>query len=349
MAVDYIVNDQGHGSVAHTLIENDMDVNTLRPWQDPVTKKKYVVKLINGKPEVCITNAPTTLRKDDWKRLDDAVVKAVVTAPTRLWGDLRGAGLITNIGNGMGKTILEYERMSDIGPATISMDGIRQGDNDRPVFDLAGLPLPIIHKDFFYTARQIAVSRNSDTPLDTTMAELSARKCMEEVEKYLAGSQTFNYGGYNIYGYTNYPNRLTQSITAPSSANHATTISEVLAMKKKLTDKGFYGPYALYASPAWDLYLDEDYSTTKGENTLRQRILAVEGVNSIRTSYFLTGNALLLVQLTPDVVRGVVGMNVTTLQWPTDGGMRMNFKVMCIMVPQFRADFNNSSGIVHGS
>jgi hypothetical protein len=42
-------------------------------------------------------------------------------------------------------------------------------------------------------------------------------------------------------------------------------------------------------------------------------------------------------------------MEITTLQWETHGGMMQNFKVMAIMVPQIRGDFNGNTGIVHGS
>ncbi len=53
-----------------------------------------------------------------------------------------------------------------------------------------------------------------------------------------------------------------------------------------------------------------------------------------------------LVQMTSDVVRVVTGMAPTTVQWDTDGGMTLNFKVMAIMVPQVRNDQAGNSGIV---
>ena len=58
---------------------------------------------------------------------------------------------------------------------------------------------------------------------------------------------------------------------------------------------------------------------------------------------------MLLVQMTSDVVRAVKGMQITTVQWESHGGMMLNFKVMCIMVPQIRADHNGNTGLVHGS
>jgi hypothetical protein len=53
--------------------------------------------------------------------------------------------------------------------------------------------------------------------------------------------------------------------------------------------------------------------------------------------------------MTSDVIRMVIGMDVTTVQWETMGGMRLHFKVMAIMVPQLRADYNSNTGIVHGT
>jgi uncharacterized linocin/CFP29 family protein len=297
-----------------------------------------------------VTNAPATLRKDDWLMLDAAVIKA---AKPRLGAvaDLRGSGLQLTIPNGMGKLSLEHETQSDITEATVSMDGIRSSESDRPQFKLENLPLPIIHKDFQFSARQVMASRNGGSPLDTTTAELAGRRVAEEAEKMLLGvSSVTQIGGGFVYGYTNFPSRLTKSLTAPTSANHPTTVAEVLDMRKKSTDAGYYGPWALYYSPAWYVAMDEDYSTTVNQTwTLRQRLLQIEGINAVRPADYLTGTTLLLVQQTSDVARVVVGMDITTVQWPSKGGLELNFKVMAIMVPQLRADYNGATGIVHGS
>jgi hypothetical protein len=42
-------------------------------------------------------------------------------------------------------------------------------------------------------------------------------------------------------------------------------------------------------------------------------------------------------------------MDITTVQWESHGGMQLNFKVMCLMLPQLRTDFYGNTGIVHGS
>jgi hypothetical protein len=215
---------------------------------------------------------------------------------------------------------------------------------------MAGMPLPIIHKDFQYTTRAIEVSRQGGTPLDMSVPRLATRKVLEEAEKFTAGTQTYKYAGYNVYGYSNFPQRMTQTLTAPTSANHATTVSEILSMRKKLIDKGYGGPFVIYSAPAWDTYWDEDYLNTGSRtDTLRQRVMALEGIAAIRTSYWLSGNTMIMVQLTPDVAQAVIGMDVVTVQWPTNGGMLTNFKVMAILLPRLKADINGVAGIVHGS
>ena len=351
--MDFILNGQANGSVAAALMAANMDAHILRPWVGSDGRHYMTVNQAGKLQAVPLTNATALLRKDDWKLLDTAVVKA---AKPRLKAvaDLRGAGLTFNIPNGMAKTILETETQSDISDADVSMDGLRESVMDRPKFELSALPLPIIHKDFSFSARQVMASRNGGSPLDTTTAELAARKVAEVAEKMLLGTYgTYAFGGGTIYGFTNHPSRLTKTMTAPTDGSWApaTAVAEVLAMRLQAQQAYHYGPYMLYASTPWDAYLDDDYSASKGDNTLRERLRAIEGIQDVRTLDYLStsGYVMILVQMTSDVVREIVGMDITTVQWETKGGMQLNFKVMAILVPQLRADQSGNMGIVHAS
>lgn len=345
------------GSVAATLLQNGMNPNALRPYVGDDGQGAYVTRLkglkADGTPEyeaVPVMNANATLRRDEWKQIDDSVQR-IALQRMGFVDDLRAAGLTYNIPNGFGKTFLESERMGDMTEATISMDPARQSEWDRPEFDIVGLPLPVIHKDFMFTARQIAASRNSGAGLDTLSVEVATRKVLEEREKLFLGmSDTFSYGGGTIYGVTNFPNRITKALTHPTDSGWTpdTLINELLEMRQSLTDALFFGPFRIYFSPAWALYLDRDYSAAKGDNTVRQRIAAIEGLGTIGQASFLTGYQVVIMQVTSDVIRAVTGLDLQTLQWETDGGMRVHFKVMTIQVPQLRAQQNGNSGIAHG-
>lgn len=348
----------------------------------PIKEHVLVRDLVNNEGIMMPVFNATTLRKEEWLELDRVVLRAA-RYRLRAWADLESANSFGGF-DGMGKMLLEHETMSDPGEAVIDMDGLAEGRTDAPKFQLEGLPLPITHSDFWYSSRRLKVSRNTGTPLDTTMGEAAGRRVAETIEKTTIGVQTgITYGGAStqvggygrtssVYGYINFSPRLTKTnLTAPTGSNASTTLAEVLAMRDSLYARKFYGPFMLYHSNNWDQYLDNDYILTGGNvatQTLRQRLLSIENISDVRRLDFLpgTGNTLssdygpggenidattyqyrmLLVQMTPDVCRAVNGMGITTVQWESQGGMRINFKVMCIQVPQLRADFYGNCGIL---
>jgi hypothetical protein len=162
-----------------------------------------------------------------------------------------------------------------------------------------------------------------------------------------------------VRGYTNYDHINTKAdLTAPTAGgwHPGTTLANVLTMRDTLYNDRFYGPFMLYHSTDWDAYLDNDYyalatsGMTAPSQTLRNRIRAIEGIQDVRRLDFLTDTfTLLMVQMTPDVARAVIGMDITTVQWESQGGMRLNFKVMAIMVPQIRSDYSDRCGIIKGT
>ena len=349
--MDFILNGQANGDVASVLLNNGMDTNLLRPFIGN-DGRSYINRIENGTLKaVPIQNTTATLRKDEWISIDTAILKAAKPR-LKLISDLRGRGLTYMVPNGMGTTVLQTETQSDISAAEINMDAVSRTHQDRPQVELTSLPLPIIHKDFSFTARQLATSRTGGSPLDTTTAELASRRVSELMEQLAIGSlSTYQFGGGTVYGLINYNKVLTKTITAPtaSSWTGALFVTEVLAMRKQSTDVSYYGPWVLYVSPAWDQYLDADYSSAKGDNTLRERVKKINGIQDVITLDYLTGNRICLMQTTTDVMRLVIGMEITTVQWPSLGGLQQNFKVMGIVVPQPRADYNSATGIVSGN
>ena len=348
---EFIMNGNASGSVGAMLMHNGFDPGALRPYIGD-DGRSYITVNENGKPKtVLCQNATATLRKDAWKALDLAIVKTA-TERLQLVSDIRQAGLTFNVPNGMGTTVFETETMSDISDASITMDGLAATERDRPLFELTNLPLPVTSKPFSYSLRQIEASRRSGSPLDTTTAELAGRKVAEEIEKLTLGNlSTYTYGGGSVYGLRNFPTRETKSMTLPtaSSWTGATTVTEILQMRQQSYDEFHFGPFNLYTSPNWDVYLDNDFSTAKGDNTLRDRIKKIEKINNVTTLDFLTGFQMILVQMTSDVIRMVVGMEIQTIQWESHGGLKQEFQVMGIIVPQLRADQSSQTGIVHGT
>ena len=348
--LDMVVNAALQGDTMSRLLASGMNPNVARPYMMADGRNYMTLNDENGKPyRQLVNNANATLTYQEWKLLDEAVIRAAKPR-LRAVADIRGAGLQFTIPQGMGKSVLLTQTQSDVTPATIDMDGLAESEGDRPVYGLASLPLPILHKDFKFTARELAVSRNGNNPLDTSMAELASRRVAEEAEKLLLGTApTFSYGGGTVYGLTNFPSRISYTLHDPSSSLWipAYTLADVIAMRLASTQAFHYGPWVLYNSTDWDQYLDEDFKVYS-IGTLRERLLKVQGIADIRTVDYLPSMTMCMVQMTTDVIREVVGMDVTTVQWETHGGMLLHFKVMAILIPQLRADQNGNTGIIHG-
>ena len=252
---DYILNGQGYGEMGSALAESRFDPGFMRPFRgadggtyvtvnagsklnpttnqlEPDYKAVPIAQLMNKGMFSPTWNAGSSLRKNEWQQLDTIVIQAA-RQRLRAWADLAGANTFGGF-NGMNKMILEHETMSDPGSAVVDMDGLSDARNDSPKFQLEGLPLPITHAGFFFSARRLAISRNTGTPLDLVMAEAAGRRVAETVEQTLIGTlpgatygTTADYGRTpTVYGYTNFPDRATKTnMTAPTGSNGSAVLT----------------------------------------------------------------------------------------------------------------------------
>jgi len=359
--VDLVANGGAQGDVANQfLAQGRFDIGRLRPFIGK-DGKPYVTVYQGGdatKPENYRTvpiNTNATLRRDEWKQLDDALL---VAARQRLGGaqDLIDNGLTYTLGNAMGTTVLEWHDVSDSMEAALTMDGVTRGVGDRPKSQHNYLPIPIIHVDYEINARVLEASRSLGNPLDTTAAEHAARRCLEKLEDMFFTNTTYAYGEtdsrsrHTIYSYLNHPDRNQVTLGKAWSASNMTPaaiLDDVLAMKQASIDDRHFGPWMLYIPTAYETVLDEDYDTQTPGTTIRERILKIAGIKGVKVVDRLTADNVLLVQMTSDVVRLVQGMGLQNVEWQTEGKFVTKYKVLTIQVPQIRSDQNGKTGIVH--
>jgi hypothetical protein len=280
-------------------------------------------KLMAGNFNINTLRNNTLLRKDEWEQLDSVIVQ---TARPRLRavGDLMSRGLTQRL-DGMRVTVLQWQTQSrtDGDNVSVSMDPQVEGRSERVRFDLESLPLPFFHADYQIGIRDLNVSRNGGQPLDTIMAAQKSADIAEKVENtYINGLGGFSYGGGNIYGLTNHPQRKTAVLGTSwtGAVSGGDIINQVLELKQSLIDAKKYGPYALYIPTAYETRMDEDFKTD-GDSTIRERILAIESIQSVTVLDKLPNDNVVLVQLTNDCVQMVEGLPLTNLQWETRGGM----------------------------
>lgn len=383
---DYILNGRAHGDVGQRMESVRFDTGLMRPYYDqrgrrcvtiqtgmvynnqtgiyvPKFQKAYIDDLRARGLDSPVFNA-TTLQQDAWIEVDRTVLRAS-RQRLRAWTDLvsrnRRGGF-----NAMSRMTLEYQAMTDAGEAVVDMDAMTDARTDRPLFDIHSIPLPITHSDFWFSEREIAVSRNTSTPLDTTMAEQAGFKVAEMIERTVIGIESgVTYGtrttGPNphtgtstIYGYTNFPYRITKTdLSTPNGTNPEAVMTDILEMVETMQSNGFFGPYLLYHSTPYSRYLSDDYfrsGSTSAVRSLRERLMQIEGLADIRRLDYLTsGFQLILVNMDSNTAQAIDGMGITTVQWDSLGGLRKNFKVMAIQVPLLKTPYNGVAGILHGT
>ena len=327
------------------------------PRMAPAYEEVLVRDLIDAGINSPVFNA-TSLSKDHWLKLDSRVVMAA-RQRLRAWSDLMAASSFGSF-DGMSASLLEHETLTDDGTAVVDMDGLATSNSDESHYQLEAVPLPITHSDFWYSKRQFVTSKSQGKPLSLTRAEQAARRVAETVEQTLIGTVTgmtfgtaANYGRTpTVYGLTNFPNRATKTnLTASASATGKNIVDEVIAMRELAFGQNFYGPFMLYVSTGYDAILDEDYKATEASSTqtTRQRLREIEGITDVRRLDYLTGDVMILVQMTSEVIEAINGLDITTVQWESKGGLRLDFKVMAIHVPSIKADASGNCGIVHGT
>ncbi len=311
----------GTGDVAQRLMQSGFNINALR---------------------TC-----AVLRKDEWSQLDNAILE-VAAKRLPLVTALVAAGLTFDIPNGLGTTILEWETQSEMEPADVSMSGVTHGEQDTLEFVLQSMPLPIIHKDFTINIRKLEASRTTGQSLDTAQAGVAARLVSEATEDMVVNGHATRVGGAQIYGLDTVPNSQAVTMTAlwDTTSIAVDYVTDVLAAIAALQGDFMYGPYQLVVNyTTWNRMQNDYIATDITGDTIADRVRKIEGVSGIVPSHDVPANTAYIFQLTRDVIDEVIGLQPTTVQWETQGGMMMHFKVMSIMIPRLRWTQTLQSGV----
>ncbi len=292
-----------------------------------------------------------TLRKDEWKSFDEALVEEGVIR-LRAVADLMNAGLVSTVPNGLGKTVREWERVTDMFPAEVSLDGNVRSEDDRQEFILSQLPLPITHKDFSLNLRTLIASRDRGESLDTTQVRTAGRLVAEKTESMLLNGETKAFGGLTIFGYRTHPDRNTANFGTGNAWTGAKTgeqiLTDLLTMITGLEGDRYFGPFWLYVGGDASTKLQEDFKSNS-DKTIMQRLMEVDQLAMIRIVDQMPAANVVLVQGTRDVAEMIEGEPLQTVQWDINGGFRINFKAFTINVPLVKSDAQGRSGVFHMS
>jgi uncharacterized linocin/CFP29 family protein len=338
---------------AYTATGGRLDLSALRPFLNK--NGEPVVSVSNGvddKGKPVMRNVPVQnalLRRYEWEQIDAAVLD-VVRAPNVALNDFLRLGLTQRL-DGLGVIVSTYEQLGDMTAANVSMDGIVKGDKDLAPFIPQSIPVPIIHKDFQMSLRHLEASRRGlSGGLDVTQARVATRKVLDMVDDIIFLGHSTKVGETNpIYGLTNKPQRIQKTATElggggwNTAGNAYKTVNGAIAL---LREKGFYGPYGVYASS--NQYAESNSLVTGTAVSERSTILQqLPEVSFINQAHKLTDGEGIVMQLSTDVVDLAIAQDTTPVQWDGMGGFMIDFRIFTALTVRVKHDANDSCGIVH--
>ena len=294
----------------------------------------------------------SALRKDEWEELDGAIVQAAV-APLNMTQRMITAGLTRPLG-GLGTLIAQYNQISEMTAANVSLSGNASGQKDRVDYDLVGVPVPVIFKEFELNQRYLEASRRLGDSIDTANGAAAARVVGEKVEDLLINGDTnVNLNGNTIHGLTSHPDRNTNTATALGGGDFA-TISNIMptfsGILSELKADNYRGPYGVFvADTQYDQMAFNVYSDGSGQSALN-RVLQIPSIQFIDSSAWLDAGEIVVVNLSRDVVELAYVQQywpITNLEWTSGDGMQSNFKVMTVFAPMVKSDYSGRSGVFH--
>lgn len=311
-------------------------------------KKRYAAQKY---PEY---GANSQLRKDEWSQIDDAL-KTVARQQLVALGDLIGRGLTINLD--LGTLRWEWEDVDDTGDAEVDMAGTTGANEDAPDFLESGIPLPLVHKSFYFHKRKLQSSRNRGQPLDTTMVSQSTRAVREKLEDIVFNGSAITAEGDSVDGYTTHADRGQVAGNADWSAGATSAdnmIDDVMRTIEAIEDQNLGGSEIVcyIARQQFQEIRAKNAGTDDKRGVLqlvRDRLESegdFPGVTFKRADYLDAGEAV-AVEMNPETVQLAMASDFQTVEWESDGGWTIHNKVLASMMPVLKSDRNNNIGIAH--
>lgn len=178
---------------------------------------------------------------EQWASIDQTVVDVAKR-------QLVGRRFITIYGPlGPGTQYVTLDRFT--GPVVSSMDALGEDDSNKPVTSAKRdqIQIPLIYKDFLLYWRDIEASRKLGIPLDFSSAAVAASICARAEDEMIFKGYQDSMTGQNLPGLLTVKG--SQELASGNWEDEGGVFNDVIRATEKLTEQGYYAPYAMVAPP----------------------------------------------------------------------------------------------------
>ncbi|MGB9595606.1 MAG: family 1 encapsulin nanocompartment shell protein [Candidatus Poribacteria bacterium] len=231
------------------------------------------------------------LSADDWSAIDKAVVES---AKKRL----------------VGRKFIDITGPLGVGTQMVQLSRLGIEDDRWSVKERLNLNIPIIYEDFKLAWRDIESAKQYHIPLELGPAAVASAMCAKKEDELIFIGDEKN----GIQGLLNA--KESNSIKALDWNENGNGFQNVVSAVGKLTDDGFYGPYALVTSVSLYALLHRVYGTTGTLEIMMIRELVTDGVFQ---SSLLKGNSAILVATGHENLDLVIAQDLITAYLGPEG------------------------------
>ncbi len=299
----------------------------------------------NARPNEPAINS--ILLRREWEGLDTAVVESYRIRLNAV-ADVMAAGLTSN--TTLAEMLNSWRVSSERGRPDVTMDGRSRVDRDRTDRKTFSVPIPIISTQYEFNMRELMAARAVGADLETAEAVEAGQAIAEEQERILFdGNDDVVVQGARIYGFTNHPDRLTDTATNFGGGDFGTEnngFDSIVGAVAEMADDRYFGPFNVYIANTQYHELLE-YQTDGSGDIQIERILRLPQISSIKPSDMMDDGELVMVQMARQVLDLRVALSLQNRQWDHPDGSAVFMKAMLSQVPRLKPDYRGNLGICH--
>ena len=254
----------------------------------------------------------------------------------------------------LGKTVHEYPIVGDNGEVITTFNGEQRSRKDHPKWEYELTAVPLYEIGFEFSAIQMRAAESDGyniikAPASNIMYHLADR--LETIA--ITGDANEVYAQRPIYGLTTHPHRIPVSRAGLDLSN--ATGAQVKGAFSKIFDtleaNNQFDEVMFYMNKSqWRRMTETDYSNEKGDSSIAQKVLQMEGVQGVLGASKVPANTILGVIKQRSKIEVLSRMPLTTIAKPRFHPFDPYcFEVWASGVLEIKRDANNKTGIVHYS
>lgn len=320
--------------------------NNLKKYRVMNTKGE-MIEAANDKAELT-HNADGTVRHEDFLVIKDMIIEVRRRELTAIDDLMTGSGLTVDAA--ITDQLVGFENINEFQRAQQEMNPT-SFDNNNTVFTEDFVPNPITHSSFQVPFRQQGFQYKSSLGMSESIRQVSERNQDTLINGNSSLLVSFQGKNFEIFGYTNHPDRGVDTITDWTLASNSEAIvtETVTALGLMHTGQGGVKNDSVILYLANDIWtnVQNDFKANS-DKTIMTRLMQIAQIKEVKPAEKLAnGNALLVEMLARTIQIAVAQDIIVVPHVKTNPMSAQHMTAYSAMTHQIKSDSNSKTGIMH--